>query len=114
MNYYILFLLIIIILIYVYFNKNIDTFTNQINTNNLNTTLHKIDLSLDKTNKIDCKNNFCYYNLNKNYNQNFENKNNNSDTVIITGGKIPILLKNGLQININIINNKVEYSIIPL
>ena len=81
-----------------------------------------IDLTKDSTIIKDCKNGFCYYDLDNIMKRhkaddphgNFNAKHNKGEKFIVTGGGTPLLLNKGLQVVVKVINDKVHYIVSPL
>jgi hypothetical protein len=85
-------------------------------------TKRHIDLTLEKSVLKECKNGFCYYDLDEIMKRRkvdtphgvFDAKDNKGQTFIVSGGDVPLLLNKGLQVDIKVVKDKVHYMVSPL
>lgn len=120
----IIFITIMFMLILIYIKNQYlnESFVNQMNKEPLQLTKRNINLGTNKSIQKECKNDFCYYDLNKiieRHNLNspygtFEAKNNVGHTLIITGGDVPLLINKALQIDIAMVKDKIHYRLVSL
>ncbi len=113
-------LIIIIIFVYIKNNCSNENFADNSDKNQIEppTVKRNINLSLNKSIKKECKNGFCYYDINKllrkNNQQlsgNFELNQDHGHSVSITGGPTPILFNKGIKFNVRATKDKVYYDI---